>query len=265
MTTSTASKLTFGVEIECYMPKSDYMTPGAYHRGEQIQGFPTGWNAQKDGSITNYAPSGFYGVEIVSPKLQGLDGITQVVAVLDYLNEQGAKVDSHCGLHVHVNGKNLDLAQIETLKAEFKQFEKVFFALNGSLALTRFNNTTYCKPSTLWTITEVQNGVTVPAASVDRYRSLNLVNWYTLQNKKTVEFRLFAGTTEVETAITAIFMCVALVAKVQSGHPVKAARSRKLESLVKEFVKEVLTPADFQLAPCEDFSPLTQKSALANI
>lgn len=89
-----SSQLTFGIEIECYISLAHFSQAevGQYHSGNEIAGFPKGWNAQTDGSIRPYAPFGFVGVEIVSPVLKGKKGLTEVVAVVDWLNSVGAKV-----------------------------------------------------------------------------------------------------------------------------------------------------------------------------
>jgi len=41
------------------------------------------------------------GNELVSPKLMGLDGFTQLAVVLEVMNEMGCDVSKHCGLHIH--------------------------------------------------------------------------------------------------------------------------------------------------------------------
>src|SRR5687767_12830649 len=100
-----ASDMTFGIEIECYLPESAFtsgaVVAGGYHSGVQVPGLPAGWNAQRDGSLSSYG-RGRRGVEIVSPVLKGADGVRQIKEVCAWLASVGATVRAECGFHVHV-------------------------------------------------------------------------------------------------------------------------------------------------------------------
>lgn len=251
-----ANTITFGIELEVFIPTGLQITVGQRHNGAYIDGFPRGWNAQADGSL-GYM-SGFRAVEVVSPKLKGEDGLTQIIAVVDYLAGEGAVVNDQCGLHIHVDGRKLTVLHIERLIEDFRTFEKVFFALNGDKALRRYGNP-YCKNSQMW-FGNMAN---------DRYRSLNLRNWYHNRNKKTVEFRLFAGTLEAETVVTAVYMCVALVAKAASTDRTPNTVAQTTMQLVETFVQNVLAVRDFQIIPdFEDdslFKQLYDKASKSNL
>lgn len=224
-----AKNTTFGVEIECYIPeKHRGLFPlGSYHKGQQVPGYPTGWNTQKDGSLNNEVildGERYFGAEIVSPVLKGTKGLVEVWAVISDLADLGCVVKPECGLHIHVGAKNLlESGKVGQLVTEFRQFEKVFFALNGDLTSTRYNNH-YCKKSSMWTSPET-----------DRHQSLNLKNLD--GNKKTVEFRLFAGTMNPEIITTAIYMTVSMVSKVSQGLVSQNGKPSLLES-AKQFVAE---------------------------
>ncbi|MFB3882542.1 MAG: hypothetical protein ACE149_14845, partial [Armatimonadota bacterium] len=82
---SKAERFTFGVEIECTIPKAKVeglgITIGSYHHGCPLPApFPQGWTAERDGSI-HTDRRGFVPVEIVSPILKGRAGIEQVKQV----------------------------------------------------------------------------------------------------------------------------------------------------------------------------------------
>lgn len=201
-----ASDLTFGIEVECYIPIAKWkQQTGNYHNGIQVDKAPAGWNAQRDGSLCN-RPANHTAVEIVSPVLKAEQGLFQVWAVLDLLKELNAVVNTDCGLHVHV-GKKGQFSQQEVLEIVnvFTQYEMSFFAVNGDQARARYSNR-YCKPSRFWT----QNSV-----FSDRYQSINLTN--VGRRKGTVEFRLFAGSTDPKQVLTAVYMAVGMVASCLNG------------------------------------------------
>ena len=57
----------------------------------------------------------------------------------------------------------------------------------------------------------------------DRYQSLNLTNLD--KSKKTVEFRMFAGTINPELIVTAAYMCVSMVASVSRSETVVTSQN----------------------------------------
>lgn len=200
-----ATALTFGCEFECFVPVTTNIEIGGYHRGRQIPGLPEGWNAQSDGSIM--ATPGYMGVEIVSPILNGLDGLKQVALVCQWLKRVGAKVNNSTGFHVHVGwvGEEQNLNCLGHLVANH---EKGLYASTGTHSR---ENGTYAG-----SIKRDGNARRRFAGNtnehVGRMRSLNITN-LTGGTKRTVEFRLFAGTTNAAKAIGHIRMCLGLVHK----------------------------------------------------
>lgn len=201
-----ANEMTYGVELEVLFPVTHMISVGGYHRGTQIAGLPTGWNAQCDGSIR--AESGYYGVEIVSPVLKGVDGLKQIAKVCQWLNEIGAKVNRSTGCHVHVGfaGGATELAVLTGLVA---YHETAMFAVTGTKARMASQ---YCKPiraSEGHKRTAAKEG---SGPAFDRYHTLNLNNLNS-GRQQTVEFRCFAGTTNELKVIGYVRMCLALVEK----------------------------------------------------
>lgn len=195
--------LRFGIELECYLPsryvESGQFEVGDYHRGLQITGAPRGWKAERDASVSPYAPSGYVGLEIVSPVLQGDDGLAQVIGFFDFLKEVGAKVSHKTGMHVHVDGSQLELDDVKEVQEAFRHYELAFYGLNGEGLYERLENP-YCCPSELW-------------GGQGRYCSLNVQN-YLAGRKKTLECRVWRATTSAEVAVAAVVMFTALVEKV---------------------------------------------------
>jgi len=221
-----AGDRTFGIEIECHLPNGVFFHSGSHLFGIQIPQLPQGWVAKRDGSLQ--APNGYQSVEVVSPVLKDEAGIFQVVEVVDFLNSVGAIVNDTCGLHCHVGAADYTQVDVSKLTTLFKRYEKLFFSLNGEKASTRWDNS-YCKNSQNW---DNPNG--------DRYQSLNLTNLNS--GKKTVEFRLFAGTINVEIIVQAIFMCVGLVNKSKEIGRVKTPRTvpQTWQEMMDKFERVIL-------------------------
>lgn len=201
-------RMTFGVEIECLLPR-DYVQGqgivihGYHQRGEMLPSpFPAGWMAQKDGSL--HAEPGLQALELVSPILKGRRGLEDTIQVYEVLNEAGAQVNSSCGLHVHVGmdavlGRgahrgSLVVRWVRRMLHLMSRHELGVFAVTGQRSRSYSN---YCA-----TIKAQWDGVLKTTSSystlkkhtqeVGRYHSLNLCNLF--KDKRTVEFRLFAAT-----------------------------------------------------------------------
>lgn len=200
-----ANATTFGIEIECLIPNTVRIALGYYHNGRQIDGLPTGWNAQTDSSIAGRR--GYYAVEIVSPVLRGAEGLAQVAAVCQWLNSIGAEVNASCGLHVHVGwaGDKAALIRLTTMVANH---EKGIYASTGTHSREQGH---YCRG--------VRNDRSMrqefldgdSARQINRYHVLNLTNLG--RRQPTVEFRAFAGTTNARKIAGYVRMCVGLVNK----------------------------------------------------
>ncbi len=195
--------------------------------------------------------------------MSGLDGLGQIVYVVDMLEAAGAIVDSHCGLHVHVSGDGLatengytDERAIATLVADFTVFEKLFLSLSGSKAQSRMNNH-YCALTNSWGFA---------GEYIDKFRSLNLVNM--ARDNKTVEFRLFAAELDVEYILTAVYMSVALVANVANGGSFVQSvngngpnRSSQMSTWVNAFALSVWGNSDNLILGNEDIKDVHDKLA----
>jgi hypothetical protein len=198
--------LTFGVEIECHMPDTILypegdrrgLVIGSYHNGERVdqsiiplspEGKP--WRADRDGSIQS--DRGRVPVEFVSPVLRGVEGLKHVIAVVRRIKELGGKVNSSCGLHIHIGFPTTDLRSVQRLVHLVAGFEAGMFASTGTKSREQGR---YCKP-----IKESFRGASFRSTATlsrnynvrDRFHSLNLANIFS-GRIPTVEFRLFSGT-----------------------------------------------------------------------
>ena len=203
-----AKDYTFGIELELACPNSvirnHNLTIGNYHNGVQVPFLPTGWTAQRDGSLRT--TSGYTACEIVSPILKGEEGILELIKVLEKLHELGFKVAINAGTHFHIGWNDAwgadTLARLITI---FSYLEKGLFATTG----TRKRETGgYCKG--------IRKHGNAPKAKKeidpDRYTALNISNLANNRNnKRTVEFRLFSGSMNATKIVGWLQLCLGTV------------------------------------------------------
>jgi len=246
-----AQTIKFGMELECYVPSEyrEYFQVGAYHNGIQLRLAPEGWNGQSDSSITLFAPYGYFGCEVVSPVLAGEDGLIQAYYMVDTLREFRAKVDDRCGLHVHVDARQLNQEQIDNITRRFIQYEKAFYGLSGAKAKARWENH-YCANSHEWS--------TSPYGP--RYRSLNIQNWLSPQRrgKRTLEFRVWKATTNVAEVITALHMAVALVVGAANDVQDDLQQIAGCLEAAQAFNMQYLQNVNLRIVPEEDTNQLQE-------
>lgn len=216
-----AAELTFGVEMELFLPRGSVRV-GAYHRGIELGGeFPRGWNAQRDGSLHTDL-RGYEGVEVVSPILRGRDGLDQVRKVADLLRRMDARVNASAGVHVHVGvtsaaGSDFDEAAewVRRLLNTTAQHERAFYGASGtrSRQAGRFCRSLACgdwsakKATTLKKRKLTADELRLEAAGISRYQLLNVVPVFGAN--KTVEFRCFSATTDALKLTSWVQMCLA--------------------------------------------------------
>lgn len=212
-----ATNLTFGIEIECFIPSVKIaelnIRIGGYHAGVQVAQLPAGWNAQRDGSLST-STVGMTGVEIVSPVLSGIDGINQVRTVVAWLQSIGAQVNPTCGFHVHVGGRHLDGKGVAKLVCLVAQFEEGLYASTGTKS-RRHNH--YCQPvknNAAYRSFVDADGRNVNRFNGSRYHVLNLSNL--AAGKPTVEFRVFQGSLNVDKIEGYVYLCLGLVERAEN-------------------------------------------------
>ncbi len=233
------SEITFGIEIEATVPveavRQHNITVGGYHRGIQVAALPTGWNAQSDSSIQ--CERGYVGIEFVSPKLAGEDGLAQIEKVCEWLNSIGAKVNKSTGLHVHVGTDKLDAAGLARLIALVSYYEKALYASTGTRSReqghycqtikTKYRPVAQAKKADSSVFSRMIHG------SHDRYYILNLAPLAS-GLRQAVEFRVFSGSTNATKIKAYVQLCLALVVKAatetkMSKWDAKVSRNSKYE------------------------------------
>ena len=152
-----------GIEIECILPSGQSMTPlMPYARWIDIGG---------DGSISYH--EGEMGKEIrVCIKRDELRAV--IPGIIGALNEMGARVNTSCGLHVHLDQRHNPKPE-ETQAKLVRSLGLLYTVVPAS----RRNNA-YCKRNRRDSL-----------RAKSRYRAINGLSYF---RHKTIEVRLFAGT-----------------------------------------------------------------------
>ena len=191
------------------------------------------WKVVADASLASVP--GHLRAEVVSPVLTYQD-VPQLQEVVRALREvAGARVDGHCGIHIHVDAAPFDTqALVRLAKIVYKQEELIIRALG--LAGTRLQQ--YCKPMREGFIQEIERRKPKTKDQLNRlwygYRNSNpihydqtryhLLNLHNVWYRGTVEIRAFDGTLHAGKIKGYIQFCLAMAAKALNA---RAASSRQ--------------------------------------
>lgn len=110
-----AASIQWGIELETRIPQSSGVMVGGYHNGLSVNvgldprtmlpiNAPkfnnAAWKAERDGSIR--CDAGQLPCEFVSPILQGAEGVEHLMRFVAWMNAIGASVNDSCGCHITV-------------------------------------------------------------------------------------------------------------------------------------------------------------------
>lgn len=220
------SELTFGIEIETTSISRRNaalaivaVTGGTVEAKSAYSGsfwavMPDGrkWAAVTDGSI------GYDNAEVVSPVLRYSD-IPMMQEVVRSLKRNGARVDSRCGIHVHVGTQTLNGKALVRLASYWNRQEVILQRMfNANPA--RYADSGWAAPLTPEFVASLENGTIRPDAVRSRYKALNLQNCITRNGNAaaaTVEFRAFDATLHAGKIRAWVQFCLAMVNKAKRG------------------------------------------------
>jgi hypothetical protein len=262
-------KQSFGVEIETYgISRADAAkiiaqhfgttdtikhNPYSYDRWECRDSKGRTWTAMSDCSI--HDPSGIshvngkVGCEIVTPLLQYED-IETLQEIIRELRAGGAKANSSCGIHVHVDASMQDAKSLRRLvKFFYSRQDLIYDALQIGDRKNR-----WCKPITDNFMATLRNDRNITLQSLEsewysrdndgndcidhshynntRYHALNLHSYFT---GKGIEYRLFNGTTHAGKIKAYIQFCLAMSAwAIEADESIRFNRKEGLTMKQKE-------------------------------
>lgn len=207
--------LTFGVEIECVVPR---------HRIDEkaaLNGLPIqyeGYNHRdnrsyykfvSDSSIHDDIQEGgcYNGIECVSPILNdNQTGHASLKNCIKTLNDANAQVNRSCGLHVHVGIDKLSGEQIVNIYKNYQMLESL---IDSFMAPSRRTNCQWACSLRPYDFSDCHNAADVERRIGTRYCKVNPMAYY---RHKTVEFRQHQGTTDFAKISNWVAFCTKLVA-----------------------------------------------------
>ncbi|WP_201979370.1 amidoligase family protein [Hymenobacter rubidus] len=195
---------TFGVEIEAFGVTRAALLAELRAQGLEAESESYNHSTRPHWKITSDASiSGANAFELVSPVLQGLEGLADLERACRALRICGAQVNSSCGLHIHLGARDLSVEHMRQLVRNYLVLEPTIDQLVP--AERRGNAAYYCRSlqrgrtlaqaeqailsaTTAEALSEAANGGC-------RYHKVNMQSYF---RQRTIEFRQHSGTTNFE-------------------------------------------------------------------
>ena len=200
----------FGVEIECVnihlnVAREILRRAGVLvaNTGNYTHAVTEGhWKVVEDGSV--HGDGG--GCEVVSPILDGEDGIAQVRKVARALARAGATVNLSCGLHVHVDARDLTVDDCKNVAIRYGRYQT---EINAFMPVSRRQNDYARCMTELVSESRFRNATSkYMLAQMNRYHAVNLA---ALERHSTLEFRQHSGSVNAAKIENWVRFCVSFV------------------------------------------------------
>lgn len=234
----------FGVEIECIMNVREFVRVATakglrvVQRGYNHIDSETDWKLVNDGSLRySGGRAGFQTIELVSPILQGDEGMRKLQQACEALAETGAMVNRTCGLHVHHDAsRNMDLEAAKRLGHSYQNAQP---AIDKLVARSRRGHTTYCSSFTSGDLAVLDRATEIGRIGMGtRYKA---VNFEAYGVHKTIEFRQHQGSVEFQKISAWVKLGQCLVAHAVNGGTVQPT------SNVAELFNAIGLPTDLSM------------------
>lgn len=236
----------FGVEIELTGPSGQRIIRAleqvgivvTNHIGQYAHSSRNNqWELKYDGSV-----SGEH-LELVSPKLRGIEGMEEVAAVCTALASVDATVDRSCGLHIHHDARGMTAEQI---KKQVLAFVKRQTLVDQLVAPSRRSNT-YCSPWSRSQIASLENFATDGSRSLRDIAYIGprgTINLQSYARHGSIEIRYHGGTTNFRKIAAWIRFGQSLFSAAEAG---AAISTRTAEEMLRDLIaaeESNLTAAD---------------------
>lgn len=208
---STRFVYTFGVEIECVHANRAALIEAGRTNGVDIHS--EGYNHTDNKSYFKIVSDSSVGGdvdpnEVVSPVLNGnINGMETLKNAIKSLDAVGARVNSTCGLHVHIGAAKLTGEQYVNV---FKNYQKLERLIDSFMAPSRRDN---CR----WAASLLDKDFSNCRGNYDIRRNVfhgdryYKVNAESFARHKTIEFRQHQGSTSFEKISMWVKFCAKLV------------------------------------------------------
>jgi Putative amidoligase enzyme. len=226
----------FGVEIEMTGLTREqvaniigqYFNTNVQYVGQVYQAYQVkdnqgrNWKTMYDGSINTEGRTDAYRCELVTPPLKYED-IETLQEIVRLIRQSGGKVNSSCGIHVHVDGANHTADSLKNLLDIIRHKQKI---LEQVLNIPNFRKS-YCQNiseefynrarKNKKTLEQIESGwyngnhtEKTKHYHKSRYHNLNLHSFF---YRGTVEFRMFNSTLHAGKVKAYIQLCLAISAR----------------------------------------------------
>jgi len=147
------------------------------------------WKIVTDASL-GYHEAG----EVVSPILQGAQGVRELELVCQGLERAGATVDRQCGLHVHLDCRDMNVNEIQTVFKRYSEYEE---QIDRIMPRSRRGNARWCGSiaNASYVKDHQFNSKDSLGNALGRYHKVNLTN---IASRGSIEFRQHSGTTNFQ-------------------------------------------------------------------
>ncbi len=203
------SKLTFGVEIECYNFTRQALIENGTQKGLQVRS--EGYNHEDNNHyykiVSDSSIQGVNANEVVSPILKGSKVKSSLKSICDALAECDARVNVSCGLHVHIGAEKMSDEHYCRLVRNYQRLEK---AIDSFMPVSRrANNSRWCRSLRNFDFESCTTKRSVAMTmNFDRYYKVNATAY---DRHRTIEFRQHSGTTDYEKIANWILFLAKLV------------------------------------------------------
>lgn len=185
----------------------------------------TRWQVKSDSSIGIKRNGRRYdGAEVVSPVLPATEaGFNEVAHVCHLIEDAGATANVTCGMHVHVDIRDLTVDQVRNVLMAYAEHQaEIDSVLPRSRRGSRWARPLWASHTRDYVVARLQAATTVQElawAIGTRYSVLNLQKF---TRTGTLEFRQHSGTAEASKATAWAQWCVAFVETHKDGTPAAA-------------------------------------------
>lgn len=174
------------------------------------------WKVVTDGSVRD-------GFELVSPILSGVEGLQEVEKVVKTLAEAGVIVDTRCGLHVHVDARDMTADSIYYAVKRYAENESTIDSFvkadrrSNCFACTMIPVERYLREAREERIF-ISAGIlcNIAESQFNRYLKLNLCSY---ARHGTLEFRQHHGSMNSDEVVNWIVFCVTFIENCNSVQP----------------------------------------------
>lgn len=180
----------FGIEIEAFGVSATRVQDALRVAGlnAEVEGYNhitrSHWKITSDASI-----NGRHAFELVSPILQGQNGLRQLKKACQVLNDLEAQVNVSCGLHVHLDSQEMNVDEILSVYNRYCDYtSQIDQVVSPS---RRGEGARYV--SQVKRVNKKFQSKRGLARHQNKYRKVNLVN---IASRGSIEFRQHQGTTD---------------------------------------------------------------------